>query len=68
MRVSELNAQLRTFCTANPQRCEFIEVIDTVCPHDQSLADSSFTADGLHLSPLGYERWRNAIAQHVGAK
>ena len=47
MRVSELNAQLRTFCTANPQRCEFIEVIDTVCPHDQSLADSSFTADGL---------------------
>ncbi len=68
MRVSELNAQLRTFCTAKPQRCEFIEVIDTVCPHDQSLADSSFTADGLHLSPLGYERWRNAIAQHVGAK
>jgi lysophospholipase L1-like esterase len=68
MRVSELNAQLRTFCTANPQRCEFIEVIDAICPHDQSLADSSFAADGLHLSPLGYERWKNAIAQHVGAK
>jgi lysophospholipase L1-like esterase len=68
VRVSELNAQLRTFCTTNPQRCEFIEVIDAVCPHNQSLADSSFTADGLHLSPLGYERWRNAIAQHVGAK
>jgi lysophospholipase L1-like esterase len=68
MRVSELNAQLRTFCTANPQRCEFIEVIDAVCPHDQLLADSSFAADGLHLSPLGYERWKNAIAQHVGAK
>jgi lysophospholipase L1-like esterase len=68
MRVSELNAQLRTFCTNNPQRCEFIEVIDAVCPHDQSLADSSLTADGLHLSPLGYERWRNAIAQYVGGK
>src|SRR5262245_8027341 len=68
MRVSELNAQLRTFCTANRQRCEFIEVTDAVCPHDKSLADSSFVADGLHLSPLGYERWKNAIAQHVGAK
>jgi lysophospholipase L1-like esterase len=68
MRVSELNAQLRTFCTANPQRCEFIDIIDAVCPYDQPLADSSFTADGLHLSPLGYERWRNAISQQVGAK
>jgi lysophospholipase L1-like esterase len=68
MRVSELNAQMRTLCTANPQQCEFIEVIDAICPHDQSLADSSFTADGLHLSPLGYEGWRDAIAQHVGAK
>jgi len=68
MRVSELNAHLRTFCTANQQRCEFIEVIDAVCPHDRSPVDSSFLADGVHLSPLGYQRWRSAIAQHVGAK
>src|SRR2546430_563182 len=68
MRAPELNAKLRTFCTMNPQRCEFIEVIAAVCSHAQSPVDSSLTVDGLHLSPLGYERWRNAIAQYVGAK
>jgi lysophospholipase L1-like esterase len=55
VRVSELNAQLRTFCTSNPQRCQFIEVIDAVCPKDKSPVDSSFIADGIHLNPLGYE-------------
>jgi lysophospholipase L1-like esterase len=68
MRVSELNAELRMFCTMKPERCEFIQVIDTVCPPDQSPVDSSLTVDGVHLSPLGYERWRNAIAQYVRAK
>jgi lysophospholipase L1-like esterase len=68
LRVSELNAQLRMFCTMKPERCEFIQVIDTVCPPDQSPVDSSLTVDGVHLSPLGYERWRKAIAQYVRAK
>jgi lysophospholipase L1-like esterase len=68
MRVSKFNADLRMFCTMKPERCEFIEVIDAVCSHDQSPVDSSLTVDGLHLSPLGYERWRNAIAQYVRAK
>src|SRR5256885_17208073 len=53
MRVSELNAELRTFCTMKPERCEFIEVIDAVCSHAQSPVDSSLTVDGLHLSPWG---------------
>jgi len=49
MRVTELNAKLRAFCTAEPARCEFIDVIDAFCPHDQSLEDSGLTVDGLHL-------------------
>ena len=68
MRVSELNAELRMFCTMTPERCEFIEVIDAVCPPNQSPVDSSLTVDGLHLGPSGYERWRNSIARYVGAK
>jgi lysophospholipase L1-like esterase len=30
--------------------------------------DDSMTVDGVHLSPLGYERWRDAIAQYVRRK
>jgi lysophospholipase L1-like esterase len=67
IRVTELNAELRAACTAEPARCEFIDVIDAFCPHDQ-LEESSLTVDGLHLSPSGYERWKNAIAPYIEAK
>jgi hypothetical protein len=63
MRVSELNAKLRTFCTVKPERCEFIEVIDAVCSHAQSPGDSSLTVDGLHLgiAPATVELGKEAL-------
>jgi lysophospholipase L1-like esterase len=65
-RVLELNAELRTFCDANPSRCEFIEIAGSICAKGQ--LDSRMTVDGVHLSPLGYQRWRDAIAQYMGRK
>jgi lysophospholipase L1-like esterase len=65
-RVLELNTELRTFCDGNRPRCEFIDVSSSICPDNH--LDDSMTVDGLHLNPLGYQQWRNAIAQYVGAK
>ena len=61
MRAAELNAEMRMLCGAGT--CEFVEVNDAICPLNDTM-----TKDGLHLSPMGYERWRNAISQYVRAK
>ena len=61
MRAAELNAEMRMLCGAGT--CEFVEVNDAICPLNDTM-----TIDGLHLSPMGYERWRNAISQYVRAK
>ena len=65
-RVLELNAKLRIFCGVNPSQCEFIDIASSICANDQ--LDDSMTVDGVHLSPLGYKRWRDAIAQYVRRK
>jgi lysophospholipase L1-like esterase len=50
------------------------ELNTTLTPHSIIHGDACFAYFNkiwgipLHLSPLGYERWRNAIAQYVGAK
>jgi len=54
----ELNAKLSIFCGVNPSQCEFIGIAGSICANDQ--LDDSMTVDGVHLSPLGYERRRNA--------
>ena len=61
MRAAELNAEMRMLCGAGT--CEFVEVNDAICPLNDTM-----TIDGFDLSPLGYERWRNAISQYVRAK
>jgi GDSL-like Lipase/Acylhydrolase family len=65
-RVLELNAKLSIFCGVNPSQCDFIGIASSICANDQ--LDDSMTVDGVHLSPLGYERWRDAIAQYVRRK
>jgi hypothetical protein len=57
-RVLELNAKLSIFCGVNPSQCDFIGIASSICANDQ--LDDSMTVDGVHLSPLGYERRRNA--------
>jgi lysophospholipase L1-like esterase len=60
-RVTELNSKLQDLCSDTLQLCKFIDLNKIMSP-DGSL---TMTPDGLHLSPEGYQAWRDEIAPYV---
>jgi lysophospholipase L1-like esterase len=58
--IQTVNAQLAAFCLR--QRCQFLNLYpDFADPTGRLLAP--LATDGLHLSPAGYARWRQRLAE-----
>ena len=58
--VEELNRKLATICPK--YRAEFFDIVPYLAGNDGQLRDE-YTSDGVHLTPAGYQQWREAVSK-----
>ncbi len=63
-KVREANALVRDFCTGN-DRLGFVDVDGPMLGWDEKPRPELLAADGLHLTPKGYELWTTLVRPFV---
>lgn len=61
--IADLGRRLAMFCAAG--NCTFLDVNAAIAPRGTLPPEA--TIDGLHLTGMAYEKWRNALRPHLVA-
>jgi lysophospholipase L1-like esterase len=66
-KVRATNELIAKACAADAERLVFLDIAPLMLGENGEPNPEMFVKDGLHLSPLGYERWSAALRPHLTA-